>query len=63
MKPKDLMIVLGIAAAAYFVGAKLFPRKTWTNVSGVPVFDGSAQAQQLADQCGGWDECLNGWGN
>lgn len=62
MKPTDLLILAGIAAAAYFVGSKLFPRKTWTTVSGVPVIQGSQQAQQLAGQCGGWAECLAGWG-
>lgn len=62
MKTQDLLILAAVAAAAYFVGSKLFPRKTWTTVSGVPVYEGSQQARQLADQCGGWAECLAGWG-
>lgn len=62
MNAKDLLILAAVAAAAYFVGTKLFPRQKWTTVSGVPVLSGSQQAQQLADQCGDWDACLNGWG-
>lgn len=62
MKPNDILIVAAVAAAAYFIGSKLFPRKTWTTVSGVPVISGSQQADQLAGQCGGWAECLDGWG-
>lgn len=62
MNPKEILIVAGVAVAAYFVGKMLFPRKTWTTVSGVPVISGSEQATQLADQCGGWAECLAGWG-
>lgn len=62
MKTNDLLLVAAAAAAAYFVGTMLFPRKTWTLVSGVPVYEGSQQAQQLESQCGGWAECLAGWG-
>lgn len=61
MKTNDILIILAVAAGAYFVGSKLFPKKTWTTVGGVPVIDGSDQAKQLADQCGGWAECLAGW--
>lgn len=62
MKTNDVLIVAGVAAAAFFLGKILFPRKTWTTVSGVPVYEGSQQATQLAGQCGGWTECLAGWG-
>lgn len=60
MKTTDILIMLGVSVAAYLIGSKLFPKKTWTTVSGVPVLDGSQQAQQLAGQCGGWAECLDG---
>lgn len=63
MKTNEILIIAGAALAAYFIGKKLFPAKTWTTVSGVPVISGSQQAQQLEGQCGGWAECLAGWGN
>lgn len=62
MKTNDVLLVAAAAAAAYFLGTMLFPRKTWTTVSGVPVYEGSQQARQLEGQCGGWAECLAGWG-
>jgi hypothetical protein len=60
MKTNDVLMVAAVAAVAYLVGSMLFPRKAWTTAGGVPVIDGSQQAQQLADQCGGWAECVAG---
>lgn len=57
-----VLMFAGIALVAYFVGSKLFPRKTWTTTQGVPVISGSQQQQMLNDQCAGWAECVAGWG-
>lgn len=62
MKTNDFLIAVAVSVAAYFIGQKLFPRKTWTTVSGVPVISGSQQADMLSGQCGGWAECMDGWG-
>lgn len=62
MKTNELILVAGVAAAAYLVGTMLFPRKRLTSVSGAQVYEGSQQARQLESQCGGWSECLAGWG-
>lgn len=59
---QSILMVAGIALVAYYVGTRLFPRKTWTSTAGVPVISGSQQQQHLTDQCGGWGECMAGWG-
>lgn len=57
-----ILMVAGVALVAYYVGTRLFPRKTWTTAGGVPVISGSQQQQMLNDQCAGWAECVAGWG-
>lgn len=61
MNTKNLLIV-GAAALAVYLVLRSMNGKRYNTLSGQNVVPGSAQDRQLADQCGGWSECLAGWG-
>ncbi len=61
MNTKNLIIVAA-AAVAVFMVLRASAGQRYATRSGQNVVPGSAQDRQLAEQCGGWAECLAGYG-
>lgn len=61
MNAKNLLIIAAAAVAAFLL-LQSMRGKRFSTASGQNVVPGSMQDQSLTDQCGGWAECLNGWG-
>lgn len=61
MNSKNLLIIAAAGVITYLVLMQ-FRGKRYATASGQNVVPGSQQDQYLTDQCGGWAECLNGWG-
>lgn len=62
MNTKDVLIMLAVSVAAYYVGTKLFPKPFVSAGRYVIPPDGTTTKQMIDSQCGGWAECLAGWG-
>jgi hypothetical protein len=55
MKTNDVLLMLAVSVAAYFIAAALLPKRAAASNWTAP---GSQQSTMLADQCGGWLPCL-----
>lgn len=61
MNPKQLLIIAAAGVVTFLV-IQAVRGKRYATSSGQNVVPGGQQDQYLTDQCGGWAECLNGWG-
>lgn len=63
MNTKDVLLMLAVSVAAYYVGGKLFPKPFVSAGRYVIPADGSTTKSVAASQCGDWAQCLSGWGS